>query len=95
MDRLVRENGIHIYLLDENQPNDLYKLPKELHIGKERTDKGQTGVMLTPKKDVSKLSDVLIEDKVDQNLRQLCADVFWYLAYNLAQDNLFIVAKYK
>lgn len=95
MDRLLRENGVHIYLLDENQPNDLHKLPNELHIGKKHTDKGQTGVMLTPKKDVNKLSEVLRENKVDENLRQLCTDVFWYLAYNLGQDNLFFVAKSK
>ena len=51
--------------------------------------------MLTPKKDVNKLSDVLRENKVDENLRQLCTDVFWYLAYNLGKNNLFVVAKYK
>jgi hypothetical protein len=95
MDRLLRENGVHIYLLDENQPNDLYKLPKELHIGREHTDKGETGVMLRPIEGVIKLDKVVRNNKIDENLRQLCKDVYWLLAYNLHKDQIFLIAKYK
>ena len=95
MGRLFQQNGAHIYLLDENQPNDLYKLPKELHIGREHTDNGHTGVMLSPIENVVELHKVVTDNEIDENLRQLCKDVYWLLAYNLHKDHLFVVAKYK
>jgi len=95
MGRIFEDNGVHIYLLDENQPNELYKLPKELHIGREHADKGQTGVMLAPAQGVIKLHKAAGDNNIDGNFRQLCEDVYWLLVYNLHKDHVFIVAKYE
>ncbi len=63
MGKLVKENDILIYKLKKNQPNDLYRIPKELGIGIEKTAGGKTGVTLTSK-DINKLRKILHSFKI-------------------------------
>jgi hypothetical protein len=95
MGKIFEDNGVHIYRLDEKQANDLYKLPKELNIGREHCYKGRTGIMLAPAQGLIKLDKVVGDDNIDENFRQLCEDVFWLLIYNLHKDQVFVVAKYQ
>lgn len=67
MGKLVKENDILIYKLKKNQPNDLYRIPKELAIGIEKTAGGKTGVTLTSK-DINKLRKILHSFKI-RNLK--------------------------
>ena len=97
MGKLVKENDVLIYKLEENQPNDLYRIPKELGIGREKTIEGKKGVVLTSK-DINKLADVLKKNNINGfTLEDMCKELYWHMLENLEEkeEELFFIAEYR
>ncbi len=98
MEKLVEKNNIIFYQLEENQPNDLYRIPKELGIGRGSTVGGKVVIKLTSN-DINKLAKVLQENDINgDTLKDMCEQFHWHMLDNLperGEKEFFFAAEYK